>query len=284
MEVKLAKSCGFCHGVNRAVAIAENAPNSVIIGGDLCHNDSVMARLKRDFNITVEPDHNKITPPQTAIIRSHGIAEQIELDLLNRVINIIDATCPNVKAIQLKIKELDAQGYTIVLFGGRNHPETQGHIGYAKKPIIVLSNSLQAKTLELNGKIAIISQTTMDEVELLKIHQYIKDSHPKNQVILFNTICSATKLNQQATAKLAQTVDVLVVVGGKHSANSNLLVKLAKQYCPAYLIENPSQLEPQWFANKKTCGLSTGVSTPDYLLKAVKSALESLQSLESPCM
>lgn len=284
MEVKLAEHYGFCCGVKRAINIAEKHPNSVIIGGSLCNNNDEMARLNRDFNITVEPDHNKIIPPQTAIIRAHGIAEQIELDLKSRGIKIIDATCSTVKAIQLKIKELDTQGYTIILLGGLNHAETQGHIGYAKNPVIVLETSAKAGSLKLSGNIAIISQTTKNEAELLKIYQYIKDSHPENQVTLFNTTCDSTKLNQKATVKLAKTVDVLVVVGGKHSANSNLLVELARQHCPAYLVENARQLDPKWFTHKKTCGLSTGVSTPDYLLQDVKSTLESLQSLESPCI
>jgi 4-hydroxy-3-methylbut-2-enyl diphosphate reductase len=273
VRVILSNSYGFCYGVKRAIELAESNPNAVIIGGAIIQNPSELERLEKDFGITVQPDPSLIKPHQTAIIRSHGIAEQIELDLRARGVNIIDATCPSVKKIHSTVKQLDADGYTIILLGTPNHPETMGIVGYAKNPVLVVKtpSDIQNHIPNLaNKKLALISQTTKNESDLLEIHRMLPSAQ------LFNTICTATKKNQQATTELAKTVDILIVVGGKHSANSNLLVTFAKNHCPAYLVEDPSQLDPSWFVGFETCGLTSGTSAPDYMLQAVKSAIETL--------
>jgi len=268
MIVKLSTDNGFCGGIKRAIAIAESNPGAVVIG-DIIHNPQEIARLARDFNVTTQDDISCLVAGQTVIVRPHGIAKQIEQTLCDRGVNLIDATCPKVKAIHHKVQELDAQGYRIILLGDANHAEVKGIVSYATCPVIVVKNKSELPEMP-DRKIALLSQTTKDERDLLEIHAHLP------QAELHNTICPATAEKHKATLDLARQVDILIVVGGRHSSNTNLLLEIAKPYCDAYLVENSSQIDLKWFTDKKVCGLTSGSSTPDYSLQEVKERLEAI--------
>jgi len=280
MKVKLASDYGFCYGVKQSIAKAEANRGSVIVGGEIIHNPEETSRLKQDFNIGIENDPNNIKKGQTAIIRAHGIPEQVEQQLRERGVVLIDATCPNVKDVQLRVKELSTKGYQIILLGDKAHPETQGIMGYTQNGIIVVKDSSELDALipKLTGDIAMLSQTTKNFNTLQGISKWVNDriTPDVKNCVLCNTICPATALKQKSAQDLAGQVDVGVVVGGKNSSNTKLLKDIMGEFCPTYLVERPGELDLSWFKGKKICGLTSGSSTPDYSIQSVKREIEAI--------
>ena len=215
MKVKLASEYGFCFGIKNAVKIAEENPGASVIG-DIMHNPEEKARLARDFNVTTQSSLD-IEPGQTAIIRPHGIAQPIEKNLSSRGVVLKDATCPNVKAIHKKIHQLDSQGYQIILLGDANHPEVLGEVSYARKPVTVVKNLAELKSLNINldgQKIALLAQTTQNPNNFHDIERFLRERTDKPSIN--NTICNATYNKHMAVLNLLKDIDVGVVVGGRH--------------------------------------------------------------------
>jgi 4-hydroxy-3-methylbut-2-enyl diphosphate reductase len=165
---------------------------------------------------------------------------------------------------------MSQEGYSIVVFGDRNHPEIKGVISYAEDPreaFVVLEVS-ELEELPLKSKVAVVAQTTRKPADFLKIVDALVLR--AKEVRVFNTICNATFENQDAAAELAKEADVMIVIGGKHSSNTKQLHSICKNYCEAsYLIENESELDPAWFEGKELCGISAGASTPDWVVQNV---------------
>jgi len=276
MKITLASSYGFCFGVKRAIKIAEEHPNSVTYG-PLIHNKDEINRLKEGFGIGLAESLDDIKKDEAVVIRTHGIPK-LELEQLQKnKKTIIDATCPYVTTPQKIVEQMSQKGYSIVIFGDKEHPEIKGVVSYAKSPtdaFIVLEAS-EVENLPLKSKVAVVAQTTRKPEDYLAITSALILKH--KEVRIFNTICNATFENQDAAADLAKESDIMIVIGGKHSSNTKQLHSICKHHCcDSYLVENETELLPEWFEGKKLCGISAGASTPDWIVQNVINSIASI--------
>jgi len=269
MKIELASKYGFCYGVKRAIKIAEEHKNSFTYG-PLIHNKDEIARLKDNFNIGLIEELEDIENDNAVVIRTHGIPKDELAQLKKQENQIIDATCPYVTTPQNIVSKMSKEGYSIVIFGDKSHPEIKGVVSYAQNPkdaFVVLEED-ELKKLPLKSKVAVVSQTTKKPEDFLKVVNALILN--KREVRVFNTICNATFENQDAAAELAQRADVMIIIGGKHSSNTKMLHSIAQNYCPdSYLVENEQELQADWFKNKNLCGISAGASTPDWIVQNV---------------
>jgi 4-hydroxy-3-methylbut-2-enyl diphosphate reductase len=267
MEIKLAKNYGFCFGVKRAIDIAESSKNASTIG-PLIHNSEEINRLKLNFNVKTLEDISQAKDVKKAIIRTHGITKKDLTTLVNSGTEIIDATCPFVTKPQEICEQMSEQGYEVIIFGDKDHPEVKGVESYASNGAKIVLSIEDVKKLKLRQKIAIVSQTTRPVEEFLKIVNYLITKH--KEVRVFNTICNATLENQSAAKELAQEADVMVIIGGKNSSNTKQLKAITSEYCSdCYLIENEKEIQNEWFTDKKLCGITAGASTPNWIIEKI---------------
>jgi 4-hydroxy-3-methylbut-2-enyl diphosphate reductase len=277
MKIQLASSYGFCFGVKRAIKIAEEHRGSKTYG-PLIHNKDEINRLKEGFNIGLAEKFDDVSPEDAVVIRTHGIPKD-ELSKLKAQENqIINATCPYVTTPQNIVAEMSEKGYSIVIFGDKDHPEIKGVVSYAKdlRNAFIVKHEDELDGLPILSKVAVVAQTTRKPEDFLKIVNALVLNH--KEVRVFNTICNATFENQDAAAELAKDADIMIVIGGKHSSNTKQLHSICKSYCEeSYLIENETELDPAWFSGKKLCGISAGASTPDWIVQNVIDKIEALR-------
>jgi len=276
MRIELASSYGFCYGVKRAIDIAEKHQNSFTYG-PLIHNKDEIKRLKEGFNIGLVEKIEEVKSDNTVVIRTHGIPKN-ELEILKKQDNkIIDATCPYVTTPQNIVAKMSKEGYSVVIFGDKAHPEIKGVLSYSsdKNHAFVVLEPSELDNLPLKNKVALVSQTTKKPVDFLKVVNKLILTH--KEVRVFNTICNATFENQDAASELAKRADVMIVIGGRHSSNSKMLHSICEQECKeSYLIENETELDADWFKDKKLCGISAGASTPDWIIQNVVNKIQDI--------
>ncbi len=280
MKIQLASSYGFCFGVKRAIEIAEEHKGSVTYG-PLIHNKDEINRLKEGFNIDIARNINDIKTANTVVIRTHGIPKDELAQLNAQEHKIIDATCPYVTTPQNIVQNMSEEGYSIVIFGDKDHPEIKGVVSYAKDldDAFIVLDPAELETLPLKGKVAVVSQTTKKPEDFAKIVTALMAT--RKEVRVFNTICNATFENQDAASELAKDADVMVVIGGKHSSNTKQLHSICQRDCKdSYLIENCEELDPSWFDGKKLCGISAGASTPDWIVQNVIDSIQEMKKVE----
>jgi len=269
MKIELASSYGFCYGVKRAIEIAEKHQNSFTYG-PLIHNKDEINRLKTGFNIGLVEKIEEIDSDNAIVIRTHGIPKDELATLKKQENKIIDATCPYVTTPQNIVEKMSSEGYSVVIFGDKEHPEIKGVVSYAEyqeHTFIVLTPE-ELDILPLKNKVALVSQTTKKPEDFTKIVAALITTH--KEVRVFNTICNATFENQDAASALAKRADVMIVIGGKHSSNTKMLHSISQNDCQdSYLIENETELQESWFQNKELCGISAGASTPDWIVQNV---------------
>jgi 4-hydroxy-3-methylbut-2-enyl diphosphate reductase len=292
MKVKRANVLGFCMGVRRAVELAfEEAKRAQASGSHVCalgsliHNPKVLADLKALGVETLDelPDNGcrkQSFVAKAVIIRAHGISPDLENDLRVRGCRIIDATCPNVKANQIKIQEFSHAGYNLFIAGETNHAEITGLLGYAESApyCTVVGNTDEARKaasalykISPDVKTALLGQTTISEEEFRDIGDAINLFFPNLEIV--QTICGATTERQQALRDLLAVTDAVIIAGGKESANTRRLLAIArKSGKPCALVEHTSDI-PSFFRNYKTIGLSAGASTPDSVIDEIEAAL-----------
>ncbi|WP_294958563.1 4-hydroxy-3-methylbut-2-enyl diphosphate reductase [Sulfurovum sp.] len=277
MKIQLASSYGFCFGVKRAIRIAEEHQGSKTYG-PLIHNKDEIKRLKEGFNIGLAEKLDDVTPEDSVVIRTHGIPKDELSQLRAQENQIIDATCPYVTTPQNIVAQMSEKGYSIVIFGDKDHPEIKGVVSYAKdvRNAFIVKHENELENLPILSKVAVVAQTTRKPEDFLKIVNALVLTH--KEVRVFNTICNATFENQDAAAELAKDADIMIVIGGKHSSNTKQLHSICKSYCDdSYLIENERELEAEWFEGKELCGISAGASTPDWIVQNVIDKIESLK-------
>ena len=276
MKIELAKSYGFCYGVKRAIKIAEEHPGSATLG-PLIHNKDEIERLKNNFNVDLVENLDEALKYDTLVIRTHGITKDRLKYLKQNGKKIINATCPYVTTPQQIVEKMSKEGYTIVIFGDKNHPEIQGVASYSVDPertFTILSTD-ELIGLPLGSKVAVVAQTTRKPQQYKEIVAALTVRVAELRV--FNTICNATFENQDAAAELAKKCDIMVIVGGKNSSNTKQLYSICKSYLnDCYHIENESELQKSWFDGKTHCGISAGASTPDWVIKNVINKIEEL--------
>ena len=275
MLIKKAKSYGFCFGVKRAVEIAESSKGAVTLG-PLIHNPLEIKRLNDEYNVKFIENIDEIDKNiKKVIVRTHGIPKNELNKLKEKEIEIIDATCPFVKKPQEIVKEMSKQGYDIVIFGDKNHPEIKGVMSYSVHDrVFVILDKEELFNIKLKEKVATVAQTTRKIQNYLDIVNYLIKHY--KEVRVFNTICNATFENQEAVRDLAKEVDIMIIIGGKNSSNTKQLYNIAKEYCDTYLVESEKELKKEWFLEKKLCGISAGASTPEWLVENIISRIKEM--------
>jgi (E)-4-hydroxy-3-methyl-but-2-enyl pyrophosphate reductase len=285
MEILLADSLGFCMGVKRAVDLAYRAREKaeglpIVTLGPLIHNTQEIGRLERDGIQVTDPS----TPPDDGIviIRAHGVAPKAYAELRARGLRVFDGTCPYVHYSQRKAVELKESGYRVVIAGDRNHPEIQGILGYIDGDADVVKTAEEARALPETERIGTIAQTTISPEKYRAIVAALEER--AREVKVCETICDATEENQRAVRELAREVDLVYVIGGRHSANSNKLVEIARGTgTRALLVETPEEIASEDLQGVSRLGLSAGASTPDWMIARVVEHLQGLAREAENC-
>lgn len=278
MEIKIAEYCGFCYGVKRAVEMAEKAAADRVNGatlGPLIHNPQFIAELEAK-GIACKEDLDQFTAGETVVFRSHGVGPEVYEKAEAKQLNIIDATCPNVRMAQKKAFQAAQDGYLPIIVGEKNHPEVKSIKKWAGENAIVVEYLKDISEVPQKDKYAVIIQTTF---ELQKFEEILAalQKERKGEYRVERTICLATSQRQNAAMKLAGEVDAFIVIGGRNSANTRHLYELVASKCPkAYHIETAAELEQEMFRDCIKIGITAGASTPDRLIKEAIVAMENM--------
>lgn len=271
MEIFIAKSSGFCFGVKRAINIAnkcatEGPGGEIYTLGPIIHNPQVVKKLE-ESNVYAKKNLADISSG-TIIIRSHGVKYEELKEAREKGLRIVDATCPFVKKAQDLVSLLSEEGYNIVVVGEQDHPEVTGLISYGNKNVRVAAHPDELMDMPRVKKLGIVAQTTLPMERLEAIVSFCL--HRATEIKVFNTICNATSTRQSESAELAEKADVMVVVGGKNSANTRRLAEVCLAIQPrTYHIEVADELDFTWFEGAKSAGVTSGASTPDWVINEV---------------
>jgi 4-hydroxy-3-methylbut-2-enyl diphosphate reductase len=277
MKIKIASNAGFCFGVKRAIQIATETANQekkVATLGPIIHNPQMVNYLEQKGIHSFDSIDN--VTDETVIIRSHGITADEYRRLQDKGIHVVDATCPFVKKAQQVAEKLTKMGFSLVILGEKHHPEVEALLSYVEDSAIVVSHPDEEIYLKDTSKVGLIAQTTQTEERLEKLA--IRLLRMSGELYIANTICYATLERQKATRKLSQEVDIMIVVGGKNSANTARLAEISRaEDSPTYHIETAAELKPEWFVNADTVGITAGASTPDWIIQEVKEAIQNIK-------
>lgn len=264
----MADYLGFCYGVKRAIKIArENAApdGSACTLGPIIHNPQMVERLKDEGVGTI--DCLDDLKRGKVIIRSHGVGPETYERAEAMGLECVDATCPHVKKAQLSAKELAEEGRFVVIVGEKEHPEVHSIVQWAGGNVAVIETVAEAASVPNASRLGIISQTTFSGERFREIVSALLDK--SRDIRVMRTICTATDQRQRAAHELASKVDVMLVIGGKNSANTTRLAQLCAKLCRTYHIETAEELQPAWFDNIEKIGITAGASTPDWIIKEV---------------
>jgi len=279
MEIKLARNMGFCFGVKRAIGIArqirKETEEKVWTLGHIIHNPQVVKRLEKEGIIAAE-DLAQIDSGYV-IIRSHGVHPRILKKIREKNLKEVDATCPLVKKAQEKAKQLVSEGYETFVIGEKEHPEVISIVGETDGLIRVIDS---VRNLKINNsKIGLVVQTTQSQEILQEVAAFILPKILEFKV--FNTICDVTSKRQREVKKLAKKSDIMIVVGGKRSANTSRLAGIAKaEGAHTYHIEKADAIKEEWFTDVERVGVASGASTPDWIINEVINKLKKIDKNE----
>lgn len=279
MHVKIAKNAGFCFGVKRAMKMAwdelQKREDGIYALGPLIHNKQAVLKYEENGLKTIN-EVNDVPISNSMIIRSHGVGERVYIESKSKSLNIIDTTCPFVKKIHEIAKRHYMNGYKIVVIGDANHPEVIGINGWCNNEALIIKTLDDLENIELDKskKYCVVAQTTINIDLYNKIIECL--SNDLDEVVFNNTICSATKVRQEAAKEISQDVDMMVVVGGKHSSNTQKLVQICMQYVPTVAIETVAELNKDDFKGFNNVGLTAGASTPDWIIEDVITYIKAL--------
>lgn len=284
MKVFIGKYSGYCPGVKRAIKILDKALSDSLLDdstkniytlGEIIHNPKVVNSYQ-DKGVGIIKDIEKLKHGDTIIIRSHGISPKVKDTLKFKDINIVDATCPFVSKAHEIAKYLSDEGYFIVLIGEKDHPEVDGIAGNIKPGnFVIIENEIEIRNLGCINKIALLSQTTQTDSNFNSICQKLFSIF-SYEIRIFKTICRTTQLRQNEALKMASKNDIVIVVGGRSSANTRHLKELAASIQKnTYQIEDSSEVKKEWFRADDRVAVLSGASTPYHDLENVKDKIES---------
>ena len=278
VQIKLAKTAGFCWGVKRAIDITVDAARGksepIYTYGPLIHNPQLI-KLLESKNIHVKDDPSGMQSGEI-IIRTHGITPEKREALKGHGLTVRDATCPLVARVQGMIKKFSHKGYSVVIVGDDHHAEVVGLQGYAQTPVYVVASLEEAKQLPDIDKVFICAQTTCDINNYQEVVRYMESRYKELEI--GETICDATNDRQGEVIALAREVDAMVVVGGKNSANTARLAMIAEgQGIPAFHIETEAELDMEQLMKFTCIGVTAGASTPKWVIDNVVQKLESIE-------
>ena len=277
MQVKIARTAGFCWGVRRTVdqvmAVADHAKGPVVTLGPIIHNPQAVARMREKGVGTVNAIA-EVAEGTTVVVRTHG-AVQSELETARaRGLEVVDGTCPYVKYPQAMALRLSRDGYHLVIVGDANHAEVKGVVSYAVGPCTVVKPGGPIPDIK-DKRVAVIAQTTCIGADFERVVGALALRHKEVRAV--NTICSDTEERQDDARSLATAVDAVVVVGGKNSANTRHLAEICREIQPrTWHVETSDELRAEWFEGCEEVGLSAGASTPDWVVESVADWLRQL--------
>ena len=282
MEVKVAKTAGFCFGVQRAVdkvyELIDSCPDRLFTLGPIIHNEEVVNDLeKKGVRVASEEELKTLPEGSTVVIRSHGVGKKVYDQLEECGLSYVDVTCPFVLKIHRIVEKESKAGSHIVIIGDPDHPEVVGICGWCIGPYTVIRTKQDALDfVPPEGKnVCIVSQTTFnynkfkDLVEILSKKRY--DNTVLNILNILNTICNATEERQKEAKSIAGEVDTMLVVGGRHSSNTQKLFEICKKECEnTYYIQTPVDLDSDMFQCSSYVGITAGASTPKKIIEEVQ--------------
>ena len=277
MEVNVAKTAGFCFGVKRAVdqvyeqTEKENG-KKIYTYGPIIHNEEVVKDLRsRGVEVIHSEEELAALTEGSVIIRSHGVPKRIYDLLEERKLQYVDATCPFVKKIHNIVKKASEEGSHVIIIGNPEHPEVQGIMGWSLLPVTVIQDAEEAEQLSLpeEQKICIVSQTTFNYNKFKDLVEII--SKKRYDISVLNTICNATKERQTEAKSIAKGVDAMIVIGDKHSSNTQKLFEICKKACNnTYYIQTLDDLDMNQLRSVETVGITAGASTPNKIIEEVQ--------------
>ncbi len=293
MKVTLAKTAGFCFGVERAVEMVYTEVQKgkqVYTFGPIIHNEEVVSDLeKKGVKVIGEQDLKKMEGDgselsgSTVVIRSHGVSEAVYRALEEKKCEIVDSTCPFVKKIHDTVRKHAEQGYDIVIIGSKEHPEVQGILGWCLGRGTVLEKEQEISSYEPqnNGKkVCVVAQTTFNYKKFKDLVEII--SKKGYDIIAVNTICNATAERQKEAQELAACSDAMIVIGGKNSSNSRKLYEISKNQCEStYFIQTLEDLDMECVRSSESLGITAGASTPKNIIQEVLEACQKKEVLEN---
>jgi 4-hydroxy-3-methylbut-2-en-1-yl diphosphate reductase len=279
MKINLAKSAGFCFGVKRALDIAFQTAGSgkkVFMLGDIVHNEDVIKEVRKSgIKKIYRLSRGK---GNILLIRAHGACIATLKKAAAAGYRIVDATCPMVKEIHKIAKGKERDGYTVIIIGDRKHDEVHGIIGQLKNKAVVIDASGKIPLGKIKGikKAAVLSQSTQNLEKVTAIVKKLK-RHIK-EVKFFNTICLPTRIKQQEIKILPRKNDIMIIIGSKTSANTRRLFEISRALNKrTYWIRSEQEINPVWFKNAKTAGITAGASTPEWITKKVIGYIKKLR-------
>lgn len=257
MKIYVARYGGVCFGVQRAIEMALEAVKKgkpVYSLGPLIHNRFVVQNLGQKGIITV----NSITAARNKriIVRSHGIHPKLLKKMQRQSFQIIDATCPRVRRAQRYVERLIKEGYHVIIIGEKDHPEVKGLLGYGGANAEIFSNEMKIK----KRRIGVVPQTTLDLGRFNNAIAALVNS--VTEMKIYNTICKATILRIREAVRIAKKADMMIIIGGKNSANTSRLYEECQTHKPSHHIESPREIQNSWFKDIRSVGITAGASTP----------------------
>lgn len=277
MEILKAKTAGFCFGVDRAVALTYKLVkegHKVATLGPLIHNPQCVADLEQKGVVTAA-GLDGVPPGYEVVIRSHGVGRNVYDQLQKHQFVVHDATCPFVTKIHKIAARASNEGRPLLVAGDKTHPEVQGIVGHTQGEIFVFENLAQLKTWK-NQEIGtkdplMVAQTTFQVTKWLECVDFVKKGYTNAEI--FDTICSATWTRQKEAEDLSQKCDLMVVIGGHHSSNTQKLVKVAQKHTRAVTVETAKELQREWFQGVNRVGVTAGASTPSSIIEEVLNSM-----------
>ena len=282
MQVLLANPRGFCAGVDRAIEIVERAialhGAPIYVRHEVVHNKFVVDDLREKGAVFIE-DLDQVPTGATLIFSAHGVSQAVRRDAESRGLRVFDATCPLVTKVHVEVSKMRVQGREIVMIGHAGHPEVQGTMGQSNGGMYLVEDPEDVAKLVVTDEnnLAFVTQTTLSMDDAERTIAALKARFPSIVGPKKDDICYATQNRQDAVKTLAKQCDVVIVVGSPNSSNSNRLREVAQnQGVAAYMIDNASELNPDWLHGKKCVGITAGASAPEILVQAVIDKLKAL--------
>lgn len=281
MDIEKATEIGFCFGVKRALKILEQTIGEygeVETLGPIVHNQQVVDRFGQLGAKAVESP-NQIRG-HVAVIPSHGLPPSVLHELASRGLKVVDTTCPNVRKAQSAARDLSESGFWVVIFGDPQHPEVKGMLGWAGHNGLATLDSRSVTALdELPSRLGLLSQTTRNPTQYVDFVDRISSSNLSriDELRIINTLCNITKRRQTAALELARKVSLMIVVGGRHSANTRCLAEMCLSTgTETHHIETAAEIEAAWLKGQTAIGVTTGTSIPDSVIDEVMLKLNEL--------
>ena len=289
-DVLLATPRGFCAGVDRAIDIVSHALQKfgapIYVRHEIVHNTFVVNDLKQKGAIFIE-DLDEVPPGATLVFSAHGVSRAIQDEAKARGFSIFDATCPLVAKVHVEVAKLSKQGYEFLMIGHKGHPEVEGTMGQLSSGIHLVEDEadverVQPRQTEL---LAVVTQTTLSVDDAASIMAAIKKRFPNVREPKQQDICYATQNRQDAVKVLSRQVDVVIVVGSPTSSNSNRLAELSQRLgTPAYMVDDPSEMQAAWLEGHARVGITAGASAPEILVQGVIDKVRALGAVSVQTM